>query len=838
MIRQLAFICLLFSPFYSLSRTSGEKTYRLYRSGLSFQISEQEKNYTPFLPEKNHLLCEACPHKEPAFSTVEARMRKSVQGGLAASNQISLKEERVAPRRSFLIAQSDSEFDEDDLDDIEDEGEDEEEAMEEEMEDSSDDMEEEPPLEDREDYEMIDEELEADLEDEEEGEEEESEEDEEDEEDMDEDDKALEEELDKEEVEGEEDPSVDEIDAEEVDDSFPAEEDNFEEESLSSEDEGDMEMVDDSGDMEAEGELNLITNVRYISGNDTIVIDGSETVSFLTRSNAENNQFIIEILQARLMDNLEWPYPLKDFNTNFGLIQPDQKTDDTVRIVIQLKEGAPFPSTKISEKGNQIIVGFGNLSDTPLSGAGGGPDRMFRGQLPAKSLEDFYFDKLDFTGTPISFHVIDAPVKQVLQFISEESRLNMVIGDGVSGTITLKLESVPWDQAFHIIVTEKNLGYRKQGNVVIVSTLKNIENRAKKIREIAEKKLPLIPFKTEVIPLSYEKPSNMKSKVSEFLTKGNAVRKQEPGRIITHEETNTFIVMDTEKIIKKIKKIVKQLDRPPKQVMIEARIVEASETFSRSFGLSWTLNRSLPASLDPDGILDFFKGNLFGNLNMSRQPDQSPGVSATLDIGNVPIIGDVGAALNLAEGEGYLRIVSTPKVMAISGKSASITRNEPIVFLTSSPQYQPQTDTGGAGGAGGEAAGGGGLSPGAAQSQYGSISTVDVSINLNVTPVVTSQGSVFLTVSVTRESAAAATNIESGQTLKVSRSANTEVLVQNGHTVVIGGIYQYDQGSNKEGVPFFNKIPLISWLFDKVSSNYAKNELLVFLTPKVLDMND
>ena len=132
-----------------------------------------------------------------------------------------------------------------------------------------------------------------------------------------------------------------------------------------------------------------------------------------------------------------------------------------------------------------------------------------------------------------------------------------------------------------------------------------LKDRAKKLREITEKKQPLIPFKTEVIPLSYEKPSNMKGKVSDFLTKANVSRKQEAGRIIVHEETNTFIIIDTEKVIEKIKKVVTQLDRPPKQVMIEARIVEADETFGRSFGLTWTINRTLPTSFKSGGTFGF-----------------------------------------------------------------------------------------------------------------------------------------------------------------------------------------------------------------------------------------
>ena len=747
------------------------------------------------------------------------------------------KLERYAVQQPFLIAQSEEdEFDDDDLEDIEDVGE--RESPDDEKDFSVEEEEGMPPLESREDYEVIDEELEADLEngmdkkDDKKGRRAE-----------DEMDKELEEELEREEpdegqVQLDKPPKAEpkvkedmEIDAEEdeieaeADETLPPMEDMDAEDIVYEDDEDGKDMM--AEDNQRDG-LNLITNIRYISSEDTIVIDSSETVSYLPRKNTKNNQLIIEILQARLMDNLEWPYPLKDFKTKFGFIKADQKSDDTVRVVIQLKEGSSFPSIKSSEDGNQLIVGFGNSSGV-LADGDEASDRIFRGKLPAKTLEDFYYSDLQFTGSPISFHVIDAPVKQVLQFISEESGLNMVIGNGVTGNITLKLEGVPWDQAFHIIVTEKNLGYRKQGNVIIVSTLQFMETRANKIREIAEKKLPLIPFKTEVISLSYVKPSDMKGKVQDFLTKENTKTKQEPGRVIVHEDTNTFIVMDTKRTIEKIKNIVKQLDRPPKQVMIEARIVEAVETFGKSFGFEWSLSGNLPVNISPAGFLDFIKGNFYGDYEFKNSGNIS------LNIGQIPLIGDISAALSLAEAEGYGRLVSSPKVVAISGKSASITRNSPLLFLTANP-YQTAAPT-----PGGTAEAGAGVDPaaegGAGQQVPGGVQTLDITLSLQVTPVVTSKGSVFLTVSVTRDSPTGS-GAKSGEAFMVSRSAQTEVLVQNGHTVVIGRIYQYDETSSRDGIPFLSKIPFMSWLFDTVTSNYAKNELLVFLTPKVLDTNE
>ena len=751
-------------------------------------------------------------------------------------------------RASFLTAQA-NEFDSADLEGIEgdpdrdpdlppDDGE-------------NDDI---PPLEDRGDYEVIDPDLEEGLEsaDGEEGGDGGEEWDEEGDGDGDgdgeegdegdgEDDRAFEEELNR-----EEDPDQnEELGAE-----------GMEEEPVPGEgemepvpDEGEMEPVPDEGEMEPVpdevilpaddegGDLNLITNIRYISGDDMIVIDGTKTVFYKAKRNTANNQLVIEILQARMMDNLEWPYVLKDFNTNFGMIQADQKSEDTVRILIEIKDNKSFPSTKISEKGNQILVGFGGLPDGDVSVGESkkGSGRMFKDDLPAKTIEDFLFsENLKFTGSPISFHVINAPVEQVLQFVSEESGLNMVMGKDVQGKmISLKLENVPWDQAFHIVVSESGLGYRRQGNVIIVNTLDFMQKRSEAARKIAESKIPLDPVKTEVISISYANLSDIKSKVEDFLTKRDENRKQKEGRIIVDDKTGTFIVMDTEKAIEKIKKIIKRLDRPPRQVMIEARIVEATETLSRSFGLSWSLTGNFPANISPAGFIDFFQGNFFGDYDVNSS---GTGLDMTLNISQIPIIGDIEAALNLAEAEGYGRIVSSPKVVAISGESASITRETVLVFLTSSPQIVNQTAPaqgeqdaeGGEGGGGGQAQ----------QAEYGNVSTETVTLSLNVTPRITAAGSVFIDVNIMKDNPTAAGSIQSGNSFKTSRSARTQVLVQNGHTIVIGGIYQYDQISAKDGVPFFSKIPFLSWLFDKITSSYVKDELLVFLTPKILDANE
>ena len=355
--------------------------------------------------------------------------------------------------------------------------------------------------------------------------------------------------MDMEEIDEEIEKTIEEEDLEDIE-----EEDleDIEEESLGLEEPEDWEEpvveglpVEDS-DVEL-SDLNLITNIRYLAEKDQIVIDTSEIASYQERSNSETNQLIIEVLQAQLGENLHWPYVLRDFKTDFGLIKADQKDSSTVRVIIQLKESAGFPKVVLSSDGRQITIGYGEIMDNEIVSEYETQDQSdFSSILPAKTLEDLYFGNLEFSGAPVSFHVIDAPIKQVLRFISEESGLNMVIDESVSGTVTLKLEDVPWDQALHTIFKVKSLGYTRDGSVITVLPLSKIEERSRKLKEISDRQKNLAPFQTKVISIMYAKAKDIEGKVQPFLTPaGGGLHKG--GRIIVHDETNTLVVVDTVK---------------------------------------------------------------------------------------------------------------------------------------------------------------------------------------------------------------------------------------------------------------------------------------------------
>ena len=581
--------------------------------------------------------------------------------------------------------------------------------------------------------------------------------------------------------------------------------------------------------------LNLITNIRYLTEKDQIVIDTSEIASYQERSNSETNQLIIEILQSRLGENLHWPYVLRDFNTDFGLIKADQKDPSTVRVLIQLKEGAGFPKTTLSEEGNQIIIGYGEIVNNEIVAEDqtASSDSDMKSILPAKTLEDLYFGNIEFSGAPVSFHVIDAPIKQVLRFISEESGLNMVIDESVSGTVTLKLEDVPWDQALHTIFKVKSLGYTRDGNVITVLPLSKIEERTKRLKEISDRQKSLSPFQTKVIPIMYAKASDIEQKVKDFSTpSGQGLHKG--GRIIVHEESNTLVVVDTAESIKKISAMAEFLDKPPQQVAVEAKIVEASKSFARNFGFNWDLVGNFPVNINASGFMDIFgkalTGELFSGVTSSNSfKRQNSGIENNFSVSGLPFIGDLNSTLNLAESDGSVQVLTTSKVVTKSGQSASITKNTPILILSGR-----NTALGAGTAAGGQAAGvttgavntTGGL-PGVVQE---TTQTQDITLSLQVTPTVTSSGSIAIQLTVNYSTPGG-----QGGAFKTDRSVITEILAKNGQTLVISGIYEKNETQTSEGVPLLGKIPILGHLFKGKNSNFSESELLMFITPNLVE---
>ena len=568
----------------------------------------------------------------------------------------------------------------------------------------------------------------------------------------------------------------------------------------------DTETDDSSYDMS----LNLITNIRYIAERDQILISAQEPPSYEDRFNEETNQVIIEILQSELSKNLKYTYILRDFNSDFGLMQADQKDKSTVRIIIQLREDAEYPPIKISDEGDIVI---GKESDELSSEESSSGIEIQDNILPAKTLEDLYFGDIKFSGSPMSFHVIDADIKQVLRFISEESGLNMVIDEAVQGRVTLKLEDVPWDQALYTLFKVKSLGYTRDGNVITILPIRKIEERTQRLQDITERQKALIPMETKVIPIMYLTVKEIEGKLKEFLSKPvrGARNNNEGGRILINESNNTLVVIDRNENVKKIESMAKFLDKPPQQVMVESKIIEVSKNFARNFGFDWSLTGDLPVSLNFNGFLDFIRSiedTLSGSWGVSQK-----GQSNRINLSGLPLIGDIQASLNLAETEGIARVLNTGKIFVISGKAASINKNTPIQIPSSNTEsLQGEIQTQG--------------------TTTETFQTLDITFDTTITPTVTSSGSIALNVSINLSDPGPG---GAGEPVAITRTANTEVLAKNGQTVVISGIYQKSETQGGEGTPFLRRIPILKYLFNNREFSKAESEMLMFVTPTLVE---
>jgi len=551
-----------------------------------------------------------------------------------------------------------------------------------------------------------------------------------------------------------------------------------------------------------------INNIRFEGneGGGSVVIDGNQPLDFAGKFNSQSNQYIIEIKNAKLPAKLKRPFITKDFQSVVGSIDAFQDPNgDTVKVVVQLREGASEPTTHA--EGKSIIV-------VPAGGGGGGsmaaahspttPETensssdafsnetsSMTGILTSNNLGQFLSGNMKYYGKKISIEVKDIEVRNAINLIAEESGANLVMSEGVSGNIALKLKNVPWDQALVLILKAKKLGYTRQGNVLRISLLSEIKQEEEDAMKLAESRKKIEPLKVQMIPINFSKISDLQSQIKSIIT--------ERGSIVADSRTNALIITETEEVLDRAKKIISSLDIAPAQVLIEGKLVEARESFDRRIGINWDINAQ-PMNVGGDANM---------SPNLSIQPSQigtsSLGFNVTL--GTLDVLGDLTSILQLEEKEENVKVISSPRIVTLHNEQASITQSATISALVSQ-----------------------GIVPG--QGNTRTYKDLTMKMELNVTPEVANNGVVQLKVDIIREFLGAIK--EDGTANPHSRSAKTKVMVKSGQTAVIGGIYQNDGSQLETGVPFLKDIPILGFLFRGRIFHKDKTELLLFLTPRVL----
>ncbi|QWF18078.1 type IV pilus secretin PilQ [Lysobacter capsici] len=477
-----------------------------------------------------------------------------------------------------------------------------------------------------------------------------------------------------------------------------------------------------------------------------------------------------------------------------------------------------------------------------------------------------------YSGRPVTFNFQDVPVRTVLQLVAEESNLNIVAADTVQGNVTLRLVNVPWDQALDIVLQAKGLDKRRSGNVVWVAPQAEV---AKYEQDREDARIALdnrVDLTTEYIQINYHNAAQIYKALTEAKGIGGGSSSGEGaqsengflsprGRLVADERTNTLMISDIPKKVAQMKELIRVIDRPVDQVLIEARIVIATESFARDLGARFgvsgqkgdvitsgtlesinnyrnTAAKNELISAQANKLTDdarLFDG--VDNAKANALRDQARSLLQTITNpaflfpaslnSNVGVINPAGALaftilgkwVNLdmefsaMQTEGRGEVVSNPRVVTSNQREAVISQGQEVGYVTISPQQ------------------GGNSIP------IPNVQFKDVLMEMKVNPTITNDGRVFLNMSVKKDEVEGFVDTSIGQVPQINkRNINTAVLVEDGQTVVIGGVYEFRDRTDLSKVPFLADIPFLGNLFKKKSRSKEKAELLIFVTPKVMQV--
>lgn len=450
-------------------------------------------------------------------------------------------------------------------------------------------------------------------------------------------------------------------------------------------------------------------------------------------------------------------------------------------------------------------------------------------------------DEFGYSGEKLSLNFQNIEVRAALQVLADFTGLNFVVSDTVKGNLTMRLKDVPWDQALDLIVDAKNLAVRRKGNVITVAPADEVAAKEKAALESSKAVIELEPLVSELIQINYAKAEEIAALLKSIkavtagagqhpvfgssttggvqaTTESNSLLSPR-GQVTVDARTNSILIQDTPGKIREVRKLIAKLDQPVRQVLIETRLVEATDNFARSLGVRFGVKKAdvanpagnrdavLSGNIDDSSSI-ITAGTLGADTNGLNVNLASIGVggSQAASIGfTLAKLGGNGDLLNLElsalEQEGKGKIISSPRVITANQKKAKIEQGQERVFTTS-------------------------------VLGVGSVVTKKATLKLEVTPQITPDDRVNLEVNITKDNFADAVN----GILNV-KEIDTSVLLDNGETVVIGGIYEQDKNNTVTKVPFFGDLPLLGWLFKSKAVQDNKTELLIFLTPRIVAEN-
>lgn len=542
---------------------------------------------------------------------------------------------------------------------------------------------------------------------------------------------------------------------------------------------------------------------RGEQGEGNVIVDLSDP-SIRVDVQEQGGRVRLNFPNTSLPDELRVRLDVKDFATPVNFVNASASGKDTTISI----EPTGFYEHLVYQADSRLIVSFKPLSQTEV--------------------EQRRADAFSYTGEKLSLNFQDIEVRSVLQLIADFTDLNLVASDTVQGSITLRLQNVPWDQALDLVLKTKGLDKRQIGNVLLVAPAEEIAARERQELESQKQIAELAPLRRELIQVNYAKASD----IATLFASVTAGEGEQRGSITVDDRTNSIIALETQAKLDELRRIVTQLDIPVRQVMIEARIVEANVGFDKALGVRWGGNVNLgsrfnafgqdgssnmgvaedPYAQGSPGDENFVPSrNTAGFIGIPEIPLNTPfvdmgvlGATSGIGIGFITDNTILDLQLSAMESTGNGEIISQPKVVTSDKETAKILKGSEIPYQEAS-------------------------SSGATTTAF-----AEAVLSLEVTPQITPDNQVIMEVIVTKDEPDFTNEVNGVPTIR-KNEVNAKILVADGETIVIGGVFSSESQKSQEKVPFLGDLPVIGRAFRRDVSYESKTELLVFLTPRIIN---
>lgn len=533
-----------------------------------------------------------------------------------------------------------------------------------------------------------------------------------------------------------------------------------------------------------------ITFRRGKEGEARIVVDMNDSGTGID-IRQQGSALVVDFLKTGVPENLRRTLDVNDFATPVTSVVT-QAQGENVRMTVSPKG---LWEHNAYQSDNQFIIEVKKIVENP--------NKLVQGS------------KIGYQGPRVSINYQNGDVRALLRLMAEELGLNAVISETVTGTTTLVLKDVPADQVIDIIFQQKGLDMRKNGNVILIAPRDEIATREKLEYEARQQIGELEPLRTEIFQINYHKAET----IFNFLKDKSQTLLSKRGAVLVDSRTNKLFVTDTPSRLDDVRRVLVEIDVPARQVLIEARIVEASDAFAKNLGVRLGVHYPSPGTTQGGVVVggklndtgfhtgqtvttpDFINDSM--SVNLPATPRAGTAGAMSFVLYNAARSRFLNLELSALEADGKGKVVSSPRVMTADQVEALIEQGVEI-------PYQQATSSGAT-----------------------SVSFRKANLSLKVKPQITPDGKITLTLDINKDTPNPTLQTGSGVAID-TKHVKTEVLIDNGGTVVIGGIYTLNSKSQTQKIPLFGDIPYLGWLFKNTENIDDKTELLVFITPRII----